>query len=186
MSRFQIHSTSLADLKVIERQHVGDCRGHLSRIFCAEELSTAGWRGPIAQINHTMTMKCGTVRGMHYQRPPHTEYKLVSCLRGEVWDVAVDLRAGSATFLRWHGELLSSSNQRALLIPAGFAHGFQTQSDVAELLYCHSAFYAPTAEDGLNPVDPRLAICWPLQIAEMSSRDEGQPYLNSCFGGLSL
>ena len=104
---------------------MGDARGFLSRLFCAEELRAAGWTGPIAQINHTHTARKGTVRGMHFQYPPHAEMKLVSCLRGEVWDVAVDIRAGSQTFLRWHAEILSADNGRALLIPQGFAHGFQ-------------------------------------------------------------
>ena len=128
MNRFRIQSTPLSGLQVITRQMLGDHRGFLSRLFCADELAQAGWTKPIAQINHTYTAKKGTVRGMHFQHPPHAEMKLVSCIRGEVWDVAVDLRANSPTFLHWHAEVLSADNHKALLIPEGFAHGFQTLS----------------------------------------------------------
>lgn len=186
MSRFAVSGTTLSDLRVVERKPMGDSRGFLCRIFCNEELSAAGWRGGVAQVNHTLTEKRGTVRGMHFQRPPHAEFKLVSCIRGEVWDVAVDLRANSPTFLQWHGEHLSAENQRALLIPVGFAHGFQTLSDGVELLYCHSAPYVPAAESGLTPTDPRLGISWPLPIAEMSVRDSGHALLTKQFEGLSL
>jgi dTDP-4-dehydrorhamnose 3,5-epimerase len=176
----------LDGLKRIERQRLGDSRGFLSRIFCAKELAQAGWNKPIEQINHTYTAKRGTVRGMHFQRPPHAEMKLVSCLRGEVLDVAVDLRRGSPTFLQWHAEHLSAVNGFALLIPEGFAHGFQTLTDDAELLYCHSAAYVPEAEAGLNPTDQKLAIHWPLAITELSARDSQHPMLNEQFSGLVL
>ncbi len=186
MSRFAITDLPLNGLKRVERQRLGDSRGFLSRIFCAKELAQVGWHKPIAQINHTYTAKCGTVRGMHFQHPPHAEMKLVSCLHGEVWDVAVDLRRGSPTFMRWHAECLSADNGFALLIPEGFAHGFQTLSDDVELLYCHSVAYVPDAEAGLNPMDQRLAIHWPLPITERSARDSHHPMLNEQFSGLGL
>ena len=178
MSRFEVVDTPLAGLKLVRRQRLGDSRGFLSRLFCADELAAAGWTVPIAQINHTFTARSGTVRGLHYQRPPHVEAKLVSCLRGEVWDVAVDLRTGSPTFLRWHAERLSADNGCALLIPPGFAHGFQALSDDVELLYCHSAAFAPQAEAGLHPQDERLGITWPLPISELSARDAGHARLS--------
>lgn len=173
-------------LRLVERHHIGDARGFLSRLFCASELATGGWVKPVAQINHTHTAKRGTVRGLHFQRPPHAEMKLVSCIRGEVWDVAVDMRAGSKTFRRWHAERLSADNGRALLIPEGFAHGFQTLSDDVEMLYCHSMAYAEAAEGGLNPRDPLLKIDWPLEIQELSARDAGHSLLNVQFTGLVL
>jgi len=184
LNRFTVIDLPLSGLKLVERQRLGDARGSLSRLFCAEEMAAAGWVKPIAQINHTFTTKRGTVRGMHFQPSPHAEMKLVSCLRGEVWDVAVDLRAGSKTFLQWHSELLSAENGRALLIPEGCAHGFQSISDDAELLYCHSAGYATAAEAGLNSADPRLAIRWPLPIGERSPRDAQHPMLHEDFEGL--
>lgn len=186
VNRFTITDTPLSGLKVIERQCLGDSRGFLSRLFCADELSTAGWIQPIAQINQTYTAKAGTIRGMHFQHPPYAEMKLVSCLRGEIFDVAVDLRANSPTFLKWHGVRLSSENLCALLIPEGFAHGFQTLTDDVELLYCHSVPYTLAAEAGLHPHDPALAISWPAQVAELSARDSQHPLVTAAFKGITL
>lgn len=186
MTRLTVNDLPLRGLKRVERQRLGDARGFLARVFCADELALAGWHSPVAQINHSFTAARGTVRGMHFQRPPQAEMKLVSCLRGEVWDVAVDLRIDSPTYLKWHAERLSAENNRALLIPEGFAHGFQTLSDNVELLYCHSAAYAPDAEDGLNPRDPHLAIAWPLPVTELSTRDAALPSLSAAFQGIRL
>lgn len=185
MSRFSISDLPLAGLVAIQRSHMGDNRGFLSRLFCADELRAAGWHKPIAQINHTLTSRRGTVRGMHFQRAPHAEMKLVSCIRGEIWDVAVDLREGSPTFLKWHAERLSSQNGRAILIPEGFAHGFQSLSDDVELIYCHSTSHVPQSEGGLHPQDPRLGIAWPLEFAEISTRDAIHPLITTQFQGLS-
>lgn len=186
MNRFAVSDLPLEGLKLIERQRIGDSRGFLSRLFCAEELAAAGWVKPIVQINHTHTSLLGTVRGMHFQRPPHAEMKLVNCIRGEVWDVAVDLRTNSPTLLHWHAERLSADNGRALLIPEGFAHGFQALTDDVELLYCHSAAYNSSAEAGLNPLDARLAISWPLAISELSARDAAHPLIETGFEGVRL
>jgi dTDP-4-dehydrorhamnose 3,5-epimerase len=186
MSQFSIIDTPLSGLKVIERKPIGDSRGHLARIFCADQLKDAGWKKPIAQINQTMTKSRGTVRGLHFQNPPYVEMKLISCLQGEIWDVAVDLRKNSPTFLQWHAEKLSSENYRALLIPEGFAHGFQTLTDDCELLYLHSAPYKQAAEGGSRPNDPYLAIAWPLDFYEISARDSEHPLLNDLFKGIEL
>lgn len=184
MTRLVATDLRLPGLKRIERQIRGDARGFLARIFCADELSSAGWIRPVAQINHTLTAQRGTVRGLHFQKPPWAEMKLVSCLRGEVWDVAVDLRPESPTYLRWHAEVLSAANHRALLIPEGFAHGFQTLGDDVEMIYCHSAPYAPEAEGGVNALDMRLAIAWPLPIEARSPRDEALPVIDESFAGV--
>lgn len=186
MSRFTVLDTPIGGLKIIERRQVGDARGFLSRLFCAAELGAVGWHEPIAQINHTFTQRAGTVRGMHFQHPPHAEMKLVTCLRGAIWDVVVDLRAGSPTFLKWHAEELSAGNHRALLIPKGCAHGYQTLTEDCELLYLHSVVYTPSAEAGLNAKDTALAINWPLAIAEISDRDAQHAMLNAQFTGLKL
>lgn len=186
MSRFLVKDLPLSGLKCIERQRFGDNRGYLARLFCAEELACAGWVKPIAQINHTYTTQMGTVRGMHFQHPPHAEMKLVSCVRGEIWDVAVDVRAGSPTFLRWHAECLSAENGRALLIPEGFAHGFQALTNDVELVYCHSMPYVSEAEGALNPNDVRLGIQWPLPITEISARDSSQQQIDNLFEGVRL
>jgi dTDP-4-dehydrorhamnose 3,5-epimerase len=110
----------------------------------------------------------------------------VSCLKGQIWDVVVDIRADSPTFLHWHGETLTNVNQSALLIPEGFAHGFQTLCDDVELLYCHSAPYEPKYEAGINILEPRLAINWPLPISECSERDRAFPDLDTQYSGVAL
>lgn len=186
MSRFTVTKTDIAGLCVVQRQRLGDTRGFLSRLFCAEELVSTGWCQPIVQINHTWTQKQGTVRGMHFQHPPHAEMKLVTCLRGTVWDVGLDLRAGSPTFLQWRAVELSAENGCALLISEGFAHGFQALTDDCELLYLHTAPYAMHAEAGLSATDPRLGINWPLPITLQSERDLHHPGLTPEFTGLDL
>ena len=184
MTRLTIAHLPLEGLKLITRRRLGDSRGFFSRIFCAEELAMAGWCKPIAQINQTVTPKSGTVRGMHFQHPPYSEMKLVTCLRGKVYDVAVDLRQGSPTFLSWHGEILSADNNKAMLIPEGFAHGFQALTDEVELLYCHSASYAAKFEGGVHPADPKFGIAWPMQIAMLSERDSSHALLTDFFSGI--
>jgi dTDP-4-dehydrorhamnose 3,5-epimerase len=185
MSRFVVETLPLPGLRRVQRRRLGDARGFLSRVFCADELATAGWIKPIAQLNHTFTAQRGTVRGLHFQRPPHAEMKLVSCLRGAVWDVAVDVRRDSPTFLQWYAEELSAENGHALLIPEGFAHGFQTLTDDVEMLYCHSAPFVADAEAGLRPTDPRLAVRWPLEVIGLSPRDAGHPLLDDTFAGIT-
>ncbi|MEO5493518.1 MAG: dTDP-4-dehydrorhamnose 3,5-epimerase family protein [Sphingomonas sp.] len=183
MSRFSVSDAALAGLKKVVRERVGDNRGFFSRVFCAEDLAPAGWPGPIAQINLSFNTARGTVRGLHFQHSPRAEDKLVCCLRGAVWDVAVDLRLGSPTFRQWHAEILSAEGGEALLIPQGFAHGFQTLTADAELLYCHSIAYAPDLEGGLQPFDPAIGIDWPLTITELSARDERRPFVAKDFKG---
>lgn len=183
-TRFEILDTPFSGLRVLQRRPIGDSRGYLERLFCAEEMQTLAPGKPIAQINRTLTASRGTVRGMHFQRPPHTETKFVSCLRGEVFDVAVDLRHNSPTFLRWHAEVLSADNHKTLVIPEGFAHGFQALTDDCEMLYFHTAAYQPGAEGGLNAQDPRLAIRWPLPVIDLSPRDAAHPLMSDDFTGL--
>ena len=185
-SRFDLNATPLAGLNVMLRKPLGDARGFLERLFCAGDLAPLLRGRTIVQINRTLTERSGTVRGLHFQHPPHAEMKFVSCLRGEVFDVAVDVRENSPTFLHWHAEILSAGNHRSLVIPEGFAHGFQTLTDQCEMLYFHTAAYQPEAEDALNARDPLLAIRWPEPISEMSARDAAHPQLSGDFKGLSL
>ena len=184
-ARFYFHPTLLSGLAVIQRKPIEDDRGFFCRFYCAVEFGEAGLRKPIAQINPTFTRKKGAVRGLHFQYPPHAETKIVSCLKGKIFDVAVDLRKGSPTFLCWHGEILSASNRKSLLIPEGFAHGFQTLTKDCELIYLHTASYVPDAEGGLNVLDPRFTIAWPLEIAELSERDRTHPMLAADFEGIT-
>lgn len=186
MSQFEVTDLPLDGLKLIKRCRHKDNRGFLSRLFCANELYRFGWCKPIQQINYTSTLNRGTIRGMHYQRTPHAEMKLVSCLSGEVWDVAIDLRRDSKTFLKWYAVRLSEENGLSLLIPEGFAHGFQTLTDNVELIYCHSTQYAPAFESGLNFADKRLSITWPLEIFEISMKDSQHPLIDQNFLGLII
>lgn len=184
--QFDCFDTPLAGLKVVQRKPIEDARGFLSRFYCAEEFKSFGFNKPISQINHTLTRQKGAVRGLHYQQQPYAEIKLVSCLKGEIFDVAVDLRKNSSTFLQWHGEVLSEKNQRSLLIPEGFAHGFQTLSEDCELIYLHTAPYVKEAEAALNVTDPGICITWPLDITELSERDCSHPMIKNDFEGIAV
>lgn len=184
--RFDMTPTPLRGLYRVDRQRLDDARGHLTRLYGEDDFADAGLDFRIAQVNHTLTRRQGSVRGMHFQNPPHAETKLVSCLRGEIFDVAVDLRTDSPTFMRWHGERLSAENGRALLIPPGFAHGFQTLCDDCELVYLHSASYHPAAEGAVHAQDPRLAIAWPLPVGDLSERDRSHPFVTHDFRGIAV
>lgn len=186
MQRFDSLDLHLPGLKLLQRRRLEDARGFLSRFYCAQEFVDHGFSKPISQINHTLTRNKGAVRGLHYQHPPHAEIKLVSCLKGEIFDVAVDLRKDSPTFLKWHGEILSEQNQRSLLIPEGFAHGFQALCEDCELIYLHSAPYCKDAEGALNVMDPKIGIIWPLEITELSERDRLHRMIEDDFEGMIL
>jgi dTDP-4-dehydrorhamnose 3,5-epimerase len=157
----------------------GDQRGFFARLYCADEFAAQGLATSWVQCNTSFSALAGTVRGLHFQRPPSAEAKLVRCLRGAIWDVIVDLRAGSATYGRWHGERLDDHNRSMLYVPEGFAHGFQTLTDDVELLYFHSARYSRDDEGGLLWNDPEVAIDWPRERTEQSTRDAGFPGLRT-------
>ena len=185
-SRFEINDTPLNGLQLIQRKPLGDSRGYLERLFCQSDLAEQLNGRVIVQINHTMTGKTGTVRGMHFQHPPYAETKFVMCLKGEVYDVVVDIRAVSPTFLQWHAEILSAANHKTFLIPEGFAHGFQTLTEDCEMLYFHTSPHNSNAEAALNAIDPKLAIQWPLPVTEQSSRDKEHPMIKSDFQGVAV
>jgi dTDP-4-dehydrorhamnose 3,5-epimerase len=178
--------TALAGVVVVETTPVADHRGAIARLYCERELATIVDERRIVQINHSRTVTVGAVRGMHFQRPPHAEMKLVRCLKGRVWDVAVDVRAGSPTFLQWHAVELAPDNALMLVIPEGCAHGFQVLEPESELLYLHTAFYAPEAEGAIPCNDPRLGIPWPLPVAGLSQRDASHPSITSDFRGIAV
>ena len=184
MSRFDFISTPLPGLLVVQRKAIADHRGFLSRFYCAEEFCEAGISKPVAQINHALTRLRGAVRGMHFQHPPHAESKMVSCIKGEIYDVAVDLRRDSPTFLQWHGEILSAENHKSLLIPEGFAHGLQALIEDCEVIYLHTAHYHPESEGALNVSDPKLAIVWPLPINDLSERDRRTLFIEQNYRGI--
>lgn len=178
------HPTPLAGLYEIQTKPIGDARGRFTRLFCEEELAPIRPGLHFTQINLSETHGRGTLRGMHYQTPPAADAKLIRCLRGRVYDVAVDLRTGSPTFLHWHAVELAADNERAVFIPEGFAHGFQALSDEVHLLYMHTAAWTPACEAGLGHDDPRLAIEWPLAVAAVSDRDRGHALIDDRFVGV--
>jgi dTDP-4-dehydrorhamnose 3,5-epimerase len=184
VSSLNLSSLGIEGLVRVSRRLHSDQRGVFARLFCAEELGLAGWSWPVAQVNHSVTYGIHTVRGLHYQAAPSTEAKLVSCVAGDVWDVAVDLRRGSPTYMDWHGERLSADDGAAVMIAPGFAHGFQTLSEHAVLIYCHSAPYDPAAERGLHPLDPRVGIEWPHRPRDLSNRDAAFELIGDDFEGI--
>lgn len=177
-------ATPIAGVMRIETSSHSDARGAFARFFCEESLAALLGGRHITQINHSRSVERGTIRGMHFQHAPHAEIKFVRCLRGRVWDVAVDLRAGSPTFLQWHAEELSPENTNMLVIPEGCAHGFQTLEPDTELLYLHTAAYTPGAEGGVRYDDPAIGIRWPLPATNISPRDAGHAWITTDFTGL--
>lgn len=169
---------------VFEPHVLRDHRGLFYRTFCKREFEQVVQMKEIVQMNHSLTRERGTIRGMHYQVPPASEAKLIRCVRGSVFDVAVDLRRHSATLLQWVGVELSEANRHVIYIPEGCAHGFQSLEDDTELVYCHTAFYAPEAERGLRFDDPRLSIQWPLEVSAISDKDRDHPLLPPDFEGV--
>ncbi len=180
------HKTSLPGLFVIDMQPFVDDRGLFARTFCAREFSERGLETHYVQCNHSSTKSKGTIRGMHYQNPPHAEVKLIRCTSGAVWDVVIDVRAGSPTFLQHVGVELSAINGKMMYIPKGFAHGFQTLSDEAQLAYQHSSYYYPDAESGLHYADPALNIAWPLPVSRISEKDKIISFIDDTFTGITL
>jgi dTDP-4-dehydrorhamnose 3,5-epimerase len=176
--------TPLPGLQVVETESRGDARGRFERLFCEQEWAPLRESLHFVQVNLSTTTQRGTVRGMHYQRAPAAEAKLIRCVRGHVYDVAVDLRAGSPTFLRWHATELRADVPREVFIPEGFAHGFQALSDDAQLLYFHTAPWTPACEGGVRHDDPRLAIAWPLPVSAVSERDGAHPLLDDDYAGM--
>lgn len=178
--------TPLPGVFVVETTPHADPRGAFARLYCEREIQHVIGARRIVQINHSRTLAVGAVRGLHYQRAPHAEMKLVRCLKGCVWDVAVDLRIGSPTFLQSHGVELTPGNTRMLVVPEGCAHGFQVLEADSELLYLHTACYTPAAEGGVRWDDPGLKIPWPLALTDLSDRDAAHPLLTRDFPGIAV
>lgn len=175
-----IHNIPLVGAVLVDAEPFFDHRGVFSRFFCSRELALVMGNRQIVNVNFSRTSRIGTIRGMHYQHLPHQEMKLVRCIRGAVYDVIVDIRKDSPTFLRWHAETLSANNMKMLVVPEGFAHGFQTIEEDSELLYLSTEFYESGAECGLCYSDPVLGIQWPLAVGDISEKDASHPMLDSC------
>ncbi len=181
-----INATPFAGLYEIQQIALNDSRGSFIRLFCQQELSQIRKNISFAQINFSHTFLKGSVRGMHCQQLPAAEAKLVRCLSGAVFDMVVDLRKGSPTFLKHYTIELSADNDCAIFIPEGFAHGFQALTDNASLLYMHTEFWSPNQEFGIRYDDPLISIDWPLSITHCSERDLNHPLLDTKFIGLDV
>lgn len=178
--------TKLAGSFVIDLEPFSDDRGWFARTYCKKEFEQIGHTGEWVQLNHSFTVLKGSLRGMHFQYPPHTEIKMVRCIAGAVYDVIIDVRQGSPTFLQWLGTELSAANKKMLYIPEGFAHGFQALTDNCELIYHHTSFYTPGVEGAVRFDDKKVNIQWPLAVTDISQRDSQHPYLDDSFTGVKL
>lgn len=178
------NATPLAGAWLIDLEPFSDQRGWFARYYCKNEFEQIGHTKEWVQLNHSASYTPGTLRGMHFQRPPYREIKMVRCIAGAIFDVIVDLREGSPTFLQWFGAELSAANRRMLYIPEGFAHGFQTLDANVEMLYHHTEFYTPGAEGGYRYDDPAFAIPWPLPVTVISERDIAHPVIDKNFKGI--
>ena len=181
-----VEKTPLLGCYLVNAEPFIDHRGIFSRFFCENELKSVIGNRHIVNVNFSQTKVSGTIRGMHYQYPPYAEMKLVRCIKGKIFDVAIDIRAGSDTFLEWYGVELSADNMRMLIIPEGFAHGFQTLSDDAELMYFVTEFYNKESESGIRYSDPAVGINWPHIISDISEKDASVPLIDATFYGVHL
>jgi dTDP-4-dehydrorhamnose 3,5-epimerase len=163
--------TKLSGAWRVQLEPACDRRGYFARTFCVDEFATHELETNFPQHSIAYSTKKGTIRGMHYQRAPHTEVKIVRCVRGSIWDVIIDIRPDSPTYLRWQGFELSNGTGDQLYVPAGFAHGYQTLSDDVEVNYLISVPYAPQSAYGVRYDDPIFGIGWPLPVTEISEKD---------------
>ena len=171
--------TSLADAMVIDMQRNEDSRGFFARTFCAREFAEAGLVTEYVQANHSYNRAKGTVRGMHFQNPPHGEVKLVRCVKGAILDIIIDLRPGSPSWRKWEAFELTEENGRTLYVPVGFAHGFQTLADETHVTYSVSHPYTPGVEGGVRWDDPAFGITWPLPVSVISDKDAAWPLVGA-------
>lgn len=176
-------ATQLTDAWLIKIEPREDERGFFARIWCRHELAGHGLDTEIAQESLSVNRHRGTMRGLHFQRPPHEETKIVRCTRGGIFDVIVDLRPRSRSYLHWQGFELTADNRQSLYVPKGFAHGFQTLTDDAEIVYQISEFYAPNSAAGYRYDDVAFSIAWPLPVTVISERDLSWPVFK---GGSSV
>ncbi|MEP6584374.1 MAG: dTDP-4-dehydrorhamnose 3,5-epimerase [Ginsengibacter sp.] len=177
-------ASNIIGLYTIQLKKNEDERGLFARTYCKNEFAQIGFDKEFVQFNHSLTRNKGTLRGIHFQKAPFKEYKLIRCIKGRVFDVAVDLRKNSSTFLKHIGVELNEENMLSILIPEGFGHAFQALSNDATLIYHHTNFYEPKAEGGIKYDDPVLNINWPLPVIEVSEKDKAHTWLPENFKGI--
>jgi len=177
---------SLSGAFTIDVQPFQDSRGFFTRTFCEKEFGEHDLVQHFVQANHSGTNGKGVIRGMHFQYPPHVETKLVKCVQGAIFDVIIDVRSGSATFLKWYGSELSAENKRMMYVPVGFAHGFQSLTEYSEITYMVSGFYNKESEGGVRYDDEKVKIDWPLPASLVSDKDLKIPLVDAGFKGVIL
>ncbi len=177
----QFEPTPLAGAYLIHLDKIGDERGFFSRVFCQNEFTDRGLISAFIQVNDSLSAIRGTLRGMHYQLPPHAETKVVRCIRGALYDMILDIRPDSKTFGQSFGAELSAENRSMMYVPKGFAHGFLTLTEDAEAFYFVDEFYAPQHERGIRYNDPKFSLDWPQQPAVVSDRDQHHPDFDEAY-----
>lgn len=186
MHKFNVIDEIFNGVKLIETKPICDDRGYFQRLFCSNELKEIGLSKNIVNINHSLTKQTGSIRGLHYQTQPFSEIKIVKCIKGSIYDVAVDIRKNSPTFLKYFATELTEKNNRMLYIPEGFAHGFQSLANDTEIIYFVTNYYSKEHESGLNPFDSNINIKWALECTNISEKDKNQKFINTNFIGIDL
>ena len=173
-------------IKLIKYFSSKDSRGYFSKIFSSDSFRKLGFANKVCQINISSNLKKGTVRGFHYQKQPKNEQKIIICIKGEILDIAIDLRNKSKNFLKKYKFKLSDKKCNCLFIPRGFAHGFQSLTNNSQIIYIHSELYSSKLDSGINPFDKSLKINWPIRITNVSKRDKLLPKIDSYFKGINI
>lgn len=186
MDRFTFEKTDISGVYVVTPKKIIDNRGYYERFFCSDEFKELGFTDTVKQINHSQTTSKGVIRGFHYQKPPYCEMKLVRCINGSIFDVALDLRKDSPTFMKHFSCELTSTNGTYLLIPEGVAHAFQTTSDLSEILYIVNKKYTPSSDVAINPMDPTIHVKWPLNVNKELSKELKAPLISQDFQGIDV
>lgn len=184
MAKITFEETPLTGLRVLRLDRFSDARGWLARLYCQNEMEAFGEPDKIAQVNLTETKNKGAIRGLHFQKPPKLENKIIFCIGGQVFDVVVDLRKDSSSFMGKFSIELSGQDSIGLFVPSGLAHGFQALTDDCRLLYFHTDYFDPSCDAGLNPFDPLLNIQWPLRCTTISEKDKSQSFIPKNFKGI--
>jgi len=178
--------TPLTGAYLIEHSPSFDHRGMFTRLYCKSALADIGFDREIRQINYSSTTRSHSIRGMHYRLPPYDEFKILKCIRGSIYDVIIDLRKNSPTFLQYFATELSADIHRMMFIPEGFAHGFQSLQPNTEVIYFHTNDYHPDFETGIHYKDPAINIPWPFAVTDISDMDLKRPFLHPSFNGISV
>lgn len=186
MSRFIFTPTAISGVYIIEPKPIKDSRGYYERYFCVEDFKEIGLNKPIVQINHSKTLVKGCIRGFHYQNPPYAEVKIIRCIKGAIFDVALDIRKNSPTFLQYVSVELNEDNSKYLYIPEGCAHAFQTLTEESELLYPVTEFYNPEYDRSINPLDKKINVDWRLTPIGLSDKDKNAAFIDNSFKGVEL